>query len=931
MSLLIAGHRSDMAGSLILRDANGGMIAREEFNLTREATGGRKESGFQAIALSAPGPITYATLSVEIHHLSFLDDGSGMTPYLFFAKPEVRTRSIANGFFDCRRIVGSGPFIPETILIGDIPDSPDLRAPVSVALGQEEEQILTSPGASVQLRDNHGHTLVFSSQETQPVVYSIDGQPVERAVLTPHHCAFRVPRNMLDGQVHEFAILDRTGSFPLFFKTFTFPRLVTPLSILQGASPAPYPEELVPQTKHRFRSLKALCSNPDAAVSVETAAFALSVLEGGYGRVSLRPLAFETPPAPDVSIIIPAHNKINITYFTLCSLLLAQNKASYEIILVDDASTDETSHIEDFVSGIRVVRNTTPQRFIRACNAGAEKARGTYLALLNNDVEVTSGWLDELLAAFDRFDNVGLAGSKLIYPDGRLQEAGGIVWNTGQPWNYGKGGNPEDPRFCYARQVDYLSGAALMMPLALWKELGGLSSYLEPMYFEDTDLAFKVREAGYSTWFIPSSEVYHYEGATSGTDRSAGFKKYQDANFPKFRGRWQKAFHNLGDEGQNPDLEKDRNIAGRVLFIDNEVPQSDKDAGSYAAVEEIKLVQALGYKVSFLPVNLAHMGPYTEYLQKIGAEIIYAPYYLSPGEYLENHAADFDAFFITRFNVAETVLERIRALAPDAKVLFNNADLHFLREIRMARSQNDPDLMGTARNTRARELDIIQRVDLTLSYNEAEHSVIQAYTEGQARVVTCPWVVRVAEPVAPVEHRKGISFLGGFRHPPNAEGIKWFVKEVMPLISSKDDNGILHIYGSAMTDEIRNLATDNVEPIGFVPDISEAFDRHRVFVAPLLSGAGIKGKVLSAVAHGIPCVLSPVAAEGTGLRHGHDCIIANAPQEWAQAIDKLNSDAQYWAAISGAGQNYVRQAFSAQRGLLKMREAFEAVKLKPRT
>ena len=209
-----------------------------------------------------------------------------------------------------------------------------------------------------------------------------------------------------------------------------------------------------------------------------------------------------------------------------------------------------------------------PQRFIRACNAGAAQARGRYVALLNNDVEVTAGWIDALIDAFDRFDNVGLAGSKLLNPDGSLQDAGGIVWGSGNPWNYGNAQNPHEPRFGYARQADYLSGAALMMPKKLWNKIGGLSSYLEPMYFEDTDLAFKVREAGYSTWFVPSSQVYHFEGMTSGTDVSTGFKKYQEVNRPKFKRRWARAFGQFGTEGTAPDLEKDRGIVGRVLFID---------------------------------------------------------------------------------------------------------------------------------------------------------------------------------------------------------------------------------------------------------------------------------------------------------------------------------------------------------------------------
>ena len=162
--------------------------------------------------------------------------------------------------------------------------------------------------------------------------------------------------------------------------------------------------------------------------------------------------------------------------------------------------------------------------FVRGCNKGADRARGEYVVFLNNDTEPAFKWLDELVESFALFDRVGLAGSKLLYPDGRLQEAGGIVWKNGNPWNYGRLANPFDPRFSYTRQADYLSGAAVLIPTKLWKAVGGFSDEFAPAYFEDTDLAFKVREAGYKTLLVATSIVYHFEGVTSGTDVSSGAK-----------------------------------------------------------------------------------------------------------------------------------------------------------------------------------------------------------------------------------------------------------------------------------------------------------------------------------------------------------------------------------------------------------------------
>ena len=127
-----------------------------------------------------------------------------------------------------------------------------------------------------------------------------------------------------------------------------------------------------------------------------------------------------------------------------------------------------------------------------------------------------------------------------------------------------------------------------------------------------------------------------------------------------------------------------------------------------------------------------------------------------------------------------------------------------------------------------------------------------------------------------------------------------------------------------MTDEVSALKDANINPVGFVENLEDAFDPHRIFVAPLRSGAGIKGKVLEALARGIPCVLSPVAAEGIGLRNGQECFIARSNDEWLTAIEKLNSDDKLWQDMSKAARSYMAENYSFRRGRIAMREAFEA-------
>jgi GT2 family glycosyltransferase/glycosyltransferase involved in cell wall biosynthesis len=922
---LIASHRCD--AELVVRFDPGpdGKIETIAVPFQQRFGGGRRKHAYQEVSVPCPITDRDVTVTLQVRYLGYREDGQDNYPFIFIANAEVAGPGAQRS-----------DILPRVSTIGKASDPQWYRAAVPlfrpaaaealILRNQDEELELFAPDPNtVTLEDDYGHSLVLKAETAQPFLLFVDGEAVDQILLSDTATVIRLPAKCLRGEIVEVSIRDPSGSQEFLSVPVLPPRALTSQEVIARESRAPFPTDLTVRTNHRYQALRAHLDDPVSGLDPASLAIAARTLDCTFETVKLRPIAFPEVSEPKVSVIIPAHNKVEVTYYALCALLVAHNKASFEVIVVDDASTDATAELEDIVAGIRVIHNAEAQRFIRACNAGVAEARGDYVVLLNNDTEPTVGWLDALLDAFDRLDNVGLAASKLLYPDGKLQDAGGIVWGNGNPWNYGNHANPWEPRFCYARQADYLSGAAMMTTRKIWDEVGGLSSYLEPMYFEDTDFAFKVREAGYKTWFVPSSIVYHFEGMTSGTDTSNGFKRYQEVNRPKFKRRWAGDYAGYGKEGQDPDLEKDRGIVGRVLFIDYATPREDRDAGSYAALREIELVQSLGYKVTFLPQNLAHMGSYTDALQAKGVEVIVAPFYLSLAEFLERRAAEFDAVYITRYYVAQDAIRHIREYAPKAKVLFNNADLHFLRELRAAISANDPSRLVAMRQIRDQELEMMKAVDLVLSYNEVEHAIIASHTDGQVPVMTCPWVVDIPPTVPPLADRGGLSFLGSFKHHPNAEGVTWFCRSVMPLI--EDAGAHLTIYGAGMDAEIRALASDSVDPVGFVENIADAYDRHRVFVAPLLSGAGIKGKVLSAIAHGIPIVLTPVAAEGIGLRHGHDCLIAETPEDFARAILRLMEDDALWTSVSTTARSYAAERFSFAEGRAKMKAAFEAVDL----
>jgi len=641
------------------------------------------------------------------------------------------------------------------------------------------------------------------------------------------------------------------------------------------------------------------------------------------------PLIFPKVEKPRVSIVIPVHNKFYVTYHCLASLLVAANHASFEVILVDDGSKDESIYIPELIKGVICIRNDEAQGFIRACNRGGDQARGEYIVMLNNDTEVTAGWLDELLWAFEHFDNVGLAGAKLLNLDGSLQEAGGIVWNTGDPWNYGRQANPHDPRYNYTRQADYLSGACIMLPLTLWREIGGFDEYFAPAYFEDTDIAFRVRDKGYKTVYMPFSQLIHFEGISSGTSTTSGIKRFQEINRPKFKSRWVGAFRNNGKVGVDLELNKDRNIEFRALVLDAETPMPDQNAGHYAAIQEMRMLQGLGFKCTFVPQNMAWMGHYTEALQRMGVECLFAPFISSVNEVIEKRGSEFDLVYITRYSVAQYYIDIIRKHAPQAKIVMCNADLHFLRELRAALLAKSSEVLARAVETRDAELATMRKVNLVLSYTDVEKAVILSHNLDSTRVAKCPWVTDVLTTVPAFETRTDIAFLGGFSHHPNVEAVEWFVDMVMPMLRETLPGVKFRVYGSNIPKNLLTLAEKNEDLVieGWVPKVEAVYNTCRVFVVPMQIGAGIKGKVIGALAHGVPCVLSPIAAEGISLGHGVDAFIASKPQEWVAAISRLYQNPQVWADMSSQALIFSRKRYGFAKGVEQMREALQQAEI----
>ena len=625
----------------------------------------------------------------------------------------------------------------------------------------------------------------------------------------------------------------------------------------------------------------------------------------------IKPESIELPYHinPQVTVLIPVYGKVEYTLACLKSIADHSPKASFEVIVMDDRSNDDSVQLLRRVENLRVIVNHENLGFLRSCNSGAQHAKGKFLFFLNNDTLVTQGWLDELLSTFAVFPNCGLAGSKLIYPDGRLQEAGGITWQDGSAWNFGNSREPALPQFCYAREVDYVSGAAIMVPFELYAELGGFDDIYAPAYCEDSDLALRIRDRGYRVIYQPMSEVVHFEGVTSGTDTTQGIKAYQLTNSKTLFERWQGRLATHRPNGVDPDNEKDRRMRKRALVLEHCTPTPDQDAGSVSVFNILLMLREMDFQVTFIAEdNFLYMPDYTTRLQRAGIEVLYAPYTISVEQHLEEKGHRYDLAFLFRPKVVERHITAIKKYCPQAKTLFYTHDIHHLRMAREAELLGDKTKRLEALDMKRLELAAIRAMDATIVVSQAELEILQPQLPG-CRLEILPLLLNIPGTQVGFDRRKDFCFVGGFQHTPNVDAVQYFASAVMPAIRKKLPGVKFHIIGSKPPETVKALAAEDIVVHGFIEDLNGLLDQMRLSVAPLRYGAGVKGKVGTSLAAGLPSVLSDVAAEGMQLLDGEHVLVANDSGSMAQAIVRLYSDRALWQAVSESGLTYAESAW----------------------
>lgn len=634
--------------------------------------------------------------------------------------------------------------------------------------------------------------------------------------------------------------------------------------------------------------------------------------------VTFDPFGFPFFSAPRVSIIIPAYNGWEMNYQCLRSIWDNTEGVSYEVIFADDVSTDETQFVDRYIGNLIHIRNEENLGFLQNCNHAATFARGEYIHFLNNDTKVTPGWLSSLLTLMEKDETIGMAGSKLVYPDGRLQEAGGIIWQDASGWNYGHKQDPEAPEYNYVKEVDYISGASIMVRKTIWQELGGFNEMYNPAYCEDSDLAFAIREAGYKVVYQPLSKVVHFEGFSHGTENDpqgglTSIKSYQKINAAKFFEKWRPVLQQQFPNGVNPYWTRDRSHGKpTIVVIDHYVPHFDKDAGSRTTFQCLELFTELGMNVKFIGDNFYKHEPYTTILQQKGIEVLYGTYYAENWmNWLKDNDPYIDFILLNRPHISIKYMDLLKSQL-HAKVFYYMHDLHFHRELMEYAVNKDPEKLKSSAQWKEIEYSLFTRADVVLTPSLKEKKILLPDFPGKPiEVMPAFFYSSIAEPIRNFAERNDVLFVGGFGHAPNIDAILWFAREIMPVIREKNGNFRLIVVGSNVPQEIASLASSDIIIRGFVTDeeLDRLYSSVRLSIIPLRFGGGLKGKTVESLAKGLPIVATSFGIEGLQqidpIAKPYD-----SAEEFASAILAVYDDFQKLEELSCAAVEYSRQHFT---------------------
>ncbi|MBC7556885.1 MAG: glycosyltransferase [Chryseobacterium sp.] len=603
---------------------------------------------------------------------------------------------------------------------------------------------------------------------------------------------------------------------------------------------------------------------------------------------------------PLVSIIIPFYNLEN--YTKLCLQSIADNlpNISFEIVLVNDNSTEKVNF--DDIKNIKIINNEQNIGFLRSINKTIKQVKTPFIYLLNNDTLVKKGFLDELMYVFDNFEDVGAVGSMVLNEDGSLQEAGSFFLQNAKIMQTVDRKKAFYPEHNYIYEIDYCSGCSILFERQ--KKNGDLVLFDEkfvPAYFEETDLCFQLRYLDKKKiFYTPFSKIIHFNGVSYEQNEKLSERKQAlfEKNFNLFKNKWDKELSNIKSQ-KLQERKNELNGTKEIVFYNGVVPEADKNSGELRLTEIIKAYNKNHYTATIIADRNKIDNPYNISFQKLGICVYY------------EHGIFFDKFlFLKRLKLKKPVswFYSVKIFLKEYKpallankntfLIFDMVDIHHLRL--KGALQLNPKRFSLKRDYYKflhQEKKASKRSHITIAVSEFEKRYMLKFVAENKLICisNVHFVKKHADEIPKFSNRTDLLFVGSV-HPPNIDAIGFLISEIMPKIWEVDKSIKLHIVGN-VAEKLSLQSHENIIVHGFVSDMDDYLLEAKIMLVPLRYGAGVKGKIGQAFEYSLPVITTSIGAEGMSLENMHNAIIADTASEFANAVLNLYNNENLWLKL----------------------------------
>lgn len=597
---------------------------------------------------------------------------------------------------------------------------------------------------------------------------------------------------------------------------------------------------------------------------------------------------------PDTSIVVVTFNQAHLTLQFLRSLL-SQDECSFELIIVDNCSSDQTGNLLDRIENVKVARNLTNEGFIKAANQGAGLASSDRLLFLNNDAIVLPGCIENACSVLNQDSSVGAVGGRIIHFDGRLQEAGSEVLPDGSCRGIGRGDSPNDPRYMFRRKVDFCSGAFLLTRRSLWEEIGGFDERYCPAYYEDVDYCIELKKRGFDVIYDPFSSLLHYEFGSSESSDSA--LTLQRKNRVAFVDKHKKETLERSSVANLSALDN-----SSLLFIDDRVPHPSLGAGYPRSNALLKELHALGFSITVYPM-IENTDTWSDAYALLprDVELILPGGKIGLAGFLKGRKRCYDAALVSRehnFRFSSKCLlksgiwKRARTLIYDAEAIVSERDALW-HEVLAGPVPGKGEVKAINR-----ELRLAKKATTVVSVCDRDAEMFRDAGHQNVHVVGHSLTVDMSK--ADFAARSGFLFVGALRgsESPNVDALMWFCSDVLPRL--RDRIGVevpVYVVGDATAPVLSSIDDPFVLFMGRVGSIKSLYERCRVFIAPTRYAAGIPHKVHEASAMGLPSVISDVLLSQLGWSHDREVLSAKTAEDFAAHCESLYTDEARWSMV----------------------------------